>query len=132
LHAQVAKGRTMAILINPTNPQADVQARAIEKTAQALGRQIRILRAASESELKAAFAMLAEARVAGLVVGADTFFTSQAQTFAALTTRYAVPAISQWRDHTAAGVLISYGPNLARSEEHTSELQSPDHLVCRL
>src|SRR5258708_30272123 len=24
------------------------------------------------------------------------------------------------------------GPDLARSEEHTSELQSPDHLVCRL
>src|SRR5258708_22560780 len=23
-------------------------------------------------------------------------------------------------------------PDLARSEEHTSELQSPDHLVCRL
>src|SRR5258708_30648880 len=25
-----------------------------------------------------------------------------------------------------------YYGNLARSEEHTSELQSPDHLVCRL
>src|SRR5258708_20846375 len=24
------------------------------------------------------------------------------------------------------------GKNLTRSEEHTSELQSPDHLVCRL
>src|SRR5207244_6137053 len=29
-------------------------------------------------------------------------------------------------DHTGAG------PALVRSEEHTSELQSPDHLVCRL
>src|SRR6476660_10337015 len=26
----------------------------------------------------------------------------------------------------------SRGPASARSEEHTSELQSPDHLVCRL
>src|SRR5215216_7083974 len=25
-----------------------------------------------------------------------------------------------------------HGDELARSEEHTSELQSPDHLVCRL
>src|SRR5438552_6523920 len=24
------------------------------------------------------------------------------------------------------------GPDVGRSEEHTSELQSPDHLVCRL
>src|SRR5258708_27681443 len=28
--------------------------------------------------------------------------------------------------------LITKGENEARSEEHTSELQSPDHLVCRL
>src|SRR5437764_10601013 len=27
---------------------------------------------------------------------------------------------------------ISYGPLLSRSEEHTSELQSPMYLVCRL
>src|SRR5258708_23807371 len=28
--------------------------------------------------------------------------------------------------------LLKVGPRSARSEEHTSELQSPDHLVCRL
>src|SRR5258708_10870519 len=27
---------------------------------------------------------------------------------------------------------LRLGPEEARSEEHTSELQSPDHLVCRL
>src|SRR5258708_26166902 len=26
----------------------------------------------------------------------------------------------------------THRPNVTRSEEHTSELQSPDHLVCRL
>src|SRR5258708_21594079 len=30
------------------------------------------------------------------------------------------------------GDLPAHRPNLMRSEEHTSELQSPDHLVCRL
>src|SRR5258708_37499880 len=37
--------------------------------------------------------------------------------------------------HMAQEVLpfgILFGTMLARSEEHTSELQSPDHLVCRL
>src|SRR5258708_30935554 len=29
-------------------------------------------------------------------------------------------------------VTINWGMACARSEEHTSELQSPDHLVCRL
>src|SRR5574344_2251607 len=28
--------------------------------------------------------------------------------------------------------LLSQGVNIVRSEEHTSELQSPDHFVCRL
>src|SRR5207244_13162124 len=32
----------------------------------------------------------------------------------------------------ASGVVLANGDELdARSEEHTSELQSPDHLVCR-
>src|SRR5258708_30955044 len=29
-------------------------------------------------------------------------------------------------------VLVTLGASTTRSEEHTSELQSPDHLVCRL
>src|SRR5947208_7459600 len=29
-------------------------------------------------------------------------------------------------------VEVHLGPGVGRSEEHTSELQSPDHLVCRL
>src|SRR5258708_17440935 len=33
---------------------------------------------------------------------------------------------------TYAGIEVSYRFNKSRSEEHTSELQSPDHLVCRL
>src|SRR5438552_11779914 len=47
-----------------------------------------------------------------------------------------------WRCHRrivsdyllAGGVAVEHimGPNKIRSEEHTSELQSPDHLVCRL
>src|SRR5690625_2330038 len=31
----------------------------------------------------------------------------------------------------AYGVLFVYSPGIARSEEHTSELQSRGHLVCR-
>src|SRR5438552_13844253 len=37
------------------------------------------------------------------------------------------------RQSTVAGVRLVIGRQLIdRSEEHTSELQSPDHLVCRL
>src|SRR5258708_8124217 len=39
------------------------------------------------------------------------------------------PAVRVEANPTA---LTAYGVGLDRSEEHTSELQSPDHLVCRL
>src|SRR5258708_31997181 len=32
----------------------------------------------------------------------------------------------------ARGLVVDLDDGLGRSEEHTSELQSPDHLVCRL
>src|SRR5258708_18654305 len=35
------------------------------------------------------------------------------------------------RPHLPAGVQV-WASDFLRSEEHTSELQSPDHLVCRL
>src|SRR5258708_16712081 len=34
--------------------------------------------------------------------------------------------------HTLAPMAINKARQISRSEEHTSELQSPDHLVCRL
>src|SRR5207244_11957800 len=40
---------------------------------------------------------------------------------------YRLPGINQMQVHPRAGLTFA-----SRSEEHTSELQSPDHLVCRL
>src|SRR5438552_9757561 len=37
-----------------------------------------------------------------------------------------------WRQRSAASFTSSIRVCRLRSEEHTSELQSPDHLVCRL
>src|SRR5258708_27177543 len=52
------------------------------------------------------------------------------------------PRIQNWRSHTTTDVPpqrtrldnrpVSPSGVPGRSEEHTSELQSPDHLVCRL
>jgi putative ABC transport system substrate-binding protein len=43
------------------------------------------------------------------VIASDPFFTSRREQLAALTVRYAVPTIYQYREFTAAGGLMSYG-----------------------
>src|SRR5258708_30742581 len=53
--------------------------------------------------------------------------------FRSSSTSAAIHWTSSATAHTAASSSIQRGmPATGRSEEHTSELQSPDHLVCRL
>jgi putative tryptophan/tyrosine transport system substrate-binding protein len=71
-----------------------------------------VLYASAESEIDSAFATLVKLRAGGLVLGTDTFFTSRSGQIAALALRYAVPAISQYREFAVAGGLMSYGANI--------------------
>src|SRR5258708_13055927 len=44
-----------------------------------------------------------------------------------------VRTVQRWiRQFRVTGSILPQKPGGSRSEEHTSELQSPDHLVCRL
>ena len=63
-------------------------------------------------QIDAAFATLAERSIAGLLVGADSFFTSQRTQIIVLATCHGWPAIYQWREFANAGGLASYGPSL--------------------
>src|SRR5262249_11117284 len=55
------------------------------------------------------FAALGERRVGALLIGPDILFNAHSEQLAALTVRYAVPAIFQYRPFAAAGGLMSYG-----------------------
>src|SRR5258708_13098691 len=46
--------------------------------------------------------------------------------------RSPTPRSSAWSTRCCCGRSAITVPTASRSEEHTSELQSPDHLVCRL
>ena len=54
-------------------------------------------------------------RVGGLVIGTDGFFVSRSEQLAALTVRYAMPAIFQYRGYAVAGGLMSYGGSVTDS-----------------
>src|SRR6516225_10180658 len=110
LHELVPTATTMAALVNPTNPSnAEILSRDLQATARVLGLQLHLLHASSDADIDAVFATLTELRAGGLVIGTDAFFQSRDEKLAALTLRYRIPTIYQWREFVAAGGLISYG-----------------------
>jgi ABC-type uncharacterized transport system substrate-binding protein len=109
----------IAMLVNPSNAQAETQSRALERAARAVGQQVLILSASTEDELEAAIATLVRERAGALLVGADTFFTSQPTLFVVLTARHAIPAIYPWRSYVDAGGLMSYGASLLDAYRQT-------------
>jgi putative tryptophan/tyrosine transport system substrate-binding protein len=115
LRELVPTAALIAMLVNPNNPQAETQLLQVQAAARAIGQQILILSAGTERELETVFAALVQKRAGALVVGADTFFTSQPAQFVALTARHAIPAIYPWREHVVQGGLMSYGTNTSAS-----------------
>ena len=115
----VPKSALIAVLVNPTNAQAEMQAREVQEAAGAVGQEILLLRASTERELETAFAALLRAQAGALLVSADAFFTSQPVLFVVLTARHAIPAIYPWRSYVDAGGLMSYGTSLVDAYRQT-------------
>jgi putative ABC transport system substrate-binding protein len=115
LRELVPASALIAMLINPSNAQAETQSREVQKVARALGQQVLVLSASTEQEIETAFATLVRERAGALLVGADTFFTSLPTLFVLLTARRAIPAIYPWRGHVDVGGLMSYGASLLDS-----------------
>jgi putative tryptophan/tyrosine transport system substrate-binding protein len=114
LREAVPAATSFALLVNPNNPFfAENLAKDLRAAGQTFGLQIQVLEARTESELETAFTAVVQAGVGGLVIGPDTFFTTRSAQLAALSLRYAVPTIYQYREFTAAGGLMSYGGSIS-------------------
>jgi len=102
---------TIALLVNPKSPEAEPTIRDAQEAARTKGVRLRVVEAATEGEIDAAFASLAQLHAGALVVGADPFFNSRREQLVALASRHAVPAIYHARFFVVAGGLIGYGPS---------------------
>jgi len=96
-------------LVNPTAPETEVALREYDAAARALGLDLHVLHASTVRDLNTVFATLGQRRSGALVIGPDAFFSSNSQQLAALTAKYAVPAISSLREFPDSGGLMSYG-----------------------
>jgi putative tryptophan/tyrosine transport system substrate-binding protein len=111
----VPKIASIGLLVNPNNPNAVVQTKEMQAATIALGLQLNVLRAASQSDFDNAFATLVRHRTDALVVSADPFFLSHRDQLVALALRHSTPAIYYAREFAAAGGLISYASSFADS-----------------
>jgi ABC-type uncharacterized transport system substrate-binding protein len=113
LHELAPAISTFALLVNPTNPNADTISRDLQAAAGALGKQILVLTAKTENEIDGHFASFVHQGVGALIVGPDAFFDSQRDHIVALVARHAIPAIYERRETAMAGGLMSYGASVA-------------------
>lgn len=109
LHGAVPSASTMALLLNPTNPNAETQSKSSQQAAHKLGLTLHVLNASAEGDLDPVFAKLGELKARALVIGHDVFFNAQTKQLAALTLRNKIPAIYTLSEFAASGGLISYG-----------------------
>jgi putative ABC transport system substrate-binding protein len=112
LHEVVPTATVVALLLNPTNPNAETSSKGFHAAAGVLGVQLRVLHASTERDLDTVFSTVAQQRGGALVIAPDVFFSNQKEQLAALALRHAVPAIFQSPEFAAAGGLMSYGGSL--------------------
>ena len=108
----VPRARVIALLVNPARA-SELSLSGMQEAARTKDVQLPIVKAATEGEIDAAFATLADRHADALIVGSDPFFASRREQIVALASRYAVPAIFPDREFAASGGLISYAPSFA-------------------
>jgi putative ABC transport system substrate-binding protein len=108
----VPRARVIALLINPKNEFSQTWIGSVQEAARAKGVELPILKAATETEIDAAFATFAERHADALLLGADPFLSSRRAQIVALASRHAIPVLDQSREFAEGGGLISYGAGI--------------------
>ena len=113
LRELVPAATSVGLLVNPTNPATtESYTREVQNAARVLGLRLLVQNASKGNEIEPAVATLLQQRVGALISMADPIFFTQIDQLVALAARHAIPAISPFREFTAAGGLVSYGSNL--------------------
>src|SRR5262249_1209557 len=112
LHELVPQAAVIAVLLDPNQLESDIEFREAEAAGRAIGRQILIVKAASERELDPAFAQIVQAGASALLIGGSPVFINRRRQLVTLSVRHALPAVYTTREFPEVGGLMSYGPSL--------------------
>ena len=113
LHELLPKAARFAVLANPSNPSTEPATKDAVAGAMAVGGQIEVLVASTNSDIDTIFAKLAENSADALLINADPLFLARRVQLVTLATRHALPTMYPNREYVEIGGLMSYGPKLA-------------------
>jgi putative ABC transport system substrate-binding protein len=103
---------TIAMLVNPANPNTEAERGDVQAAALAIGQQLLVLDVSSVQEIEAAFEKLVERGAGALLVGSGAFLNAHRERVIALAARHALPASYALREFALAGGLMSYGTSV--------------------
>jgi putative ABC transport system substrate-binding protein len=105
----VPKVSRVAVLRNPTNPDAAHMSREGDGAARTLGVQLQVLDVRVPNELDSAFAAMTRHRAGALLLLGDTMFFLHRARIASLAAKSRLPTVSGAREMAEAGLLMTYG-----------------------
>ena len=108
----VPQAKIIGLLANPNNAATEPMVQSVREAAGARNIRLNVLNAASDSEIDAAFSLVAELGIGAIVIASDPFFASRRERLVALAATYSVPAIYSLREFVVAGGLINFGPSI--------------------
>jgi len=112
LHQFILGTTPFSVLVNPTNPAADLQLHELQNAASLIRRQIDIVRVSTASDIEKNFGIAAQQGAGALLVVQDPFYNSQREQLVALAARHKLPVMYPLREFAEIGGLVSYGHNL--------------------
>ena len=112
LREMAPQAARFGVLVNPETAFTPAVVKSLQAGAQALGLQIEVFRASTDSEIEANFVEISKRSGGALLLGPDAFFTSRSARITALAARHSIPTMYVIREFAAAGGLISYGPDI--------------------
>jgi putative ABC transport system substrate-binding protein len=114
LRELVPQASILGALLDPNFPPFETQLRDIQTAAQALGVDIRELRASTDADIDLAFEAVAREHIGAIAVTAGPFFDTRRDKLIGMAEHYRIPAMYHFREFTVAGGLISYGIDARR------------------
>jgi putative ABC transport system substrate-binding protein len=112
LRQLVPKATTIAMLVNPNNPNTEAERRDVQTAALALGQQLLVLDVSSARDIETAFATIVQRGAGALITGTGAFMNSHREGLVALAALHALPASYAFRESVVAGGLMSYGNSI--------------------